>query len=287
MVTKIVIFGLFIFTMIITAQDNDQSNLTGSLSVDSKIIMQNYKAVDNPNIILDNDNKKSPLLAGMFSLVVPGAGEVYSGEYLKAGIFVAIEAAVITTAVIYDGKGDDKTTEFENYADDYTNPDHNWSVVRYAQWLNQYEITDETKKITINPDESLPPWHRVSWAQLNAVETGSHKLPAHGEQQYYELIGKYHQFSAGWNDFTGGADKNQISPNFQFYSHMRGDANDLYSVAKTAVIGIYINHFLSALDAVWSTVSYNKDVAVKLRLDNIQFADHAEFYPKLYLSYNF
>ncbi|MCK7524858.1 MAG: hypothetical protein MZV64_48260 [Ignavibacteriales bacterium] len=58
---------------------------------------------------------------------------------MKAGIFLAIEAAVVTTAIVYDGKGDDKTIEFQNYADDYTNPDHNWSVVKYAEWLNQYE----------------------------------------------------------------------------------------------------------------------------------------------------
>ena len=38
-------------------------------------------------------------------------------------------------------------------------------------------------------------------------ETGSHNLPPHGDQQYYELIGKYHQYSSGWNDFTDGRDK--------------------------------------------------------------------------------
>ncbi len=50
---------------------------------------------------------------------------------------------------------------------------------------------------------------------------------------------------------------------FLFYSDMRGDANNFYSVASTAVIGIYVNHFLSALDAVWSATQFNKDLAVK------------------------
>jgi len=287
MFIKILLLDLIFLSVLNYAQDNQTQNFTGSLTTDAKLILTEYKAVETPQIKLLNENKKSPILAGLMSLVIPGAGEIYAEEYLKAGIFVAIEAAVITTAVIYDGKGDDKTTEFENYADDYTNPEHNWSVVRYAQWLNQYEITDETKKIAINPDENLPPWQRVNWAQLNAAETGSHKLPRHGEQQYYELIGKYHQYAGGWNDFTGGADKSQVSPNFSFYSGMRGDANDFYNMASTAVIGIYLNHFLSGLDAVWSTVSYNKDLAVKVRVDNIQLVDHTEFYPKIYLTYNF
>ncbi len=229
------------------------------------------------------ENKKSPILAGVMSLLIPGSGEIYVGEYLKAGIFLAIEAAVVTTAIVYDGKGDDKTTEFQNYADDYTNPDHNWSVVKYAEWLNQYEGAS----IPINPDESLPPWERVNWDDVNAAESGSHKLPPHGEQQYYELIGKYHQYSSGWNDFTGGGNKDQVSPNLIYYSGMRGDANDYYSVASTAVIGIYVNHFLSALDAVWSATQFNKDLAIKVRLENIQLANRTEFYPKIYFTYSF
>ena len=68
---------------------------------------------------------------------------------------------------------------------------------------------------------------------------------------------------------------------------MRGEANDFYSVASTAVIGIYVNHFLSALDAVWSATQFNKDLAVKVRLENIQFADHAVFYPSVNFTYSF
>ncbi len=29
----------------------------------------------------------------------------------------------------------------------------------------------------------------------------THKLPPHGDQQYFELIGKYYQYNPGWNDF--------------------------------------------------------------------------------------
>jgi hypothetical protein len=65
------------------------------------------------------------------SLVIPGAGEFYAGSYWKAAAFVIVEAAVITTAIIYDNKGDDQTERFENYADE------NWSVVKYAEWLAQ------------------------------------------------------------------------------------------------------------------------------------------------------
>lgn len=277
-------YFLFIFIFFtVTLFSQQEVKLTGSLSTDSKIALTEYNDLLNPQILFPEQSKKSPFLAGLFSLILPGAGEIYTEEYLKAGIFLAIEAAVVTTAIIYDKKGDDKTIEFENYADDYNNPDHNWSVVRYAQWLNEYE----NASIQINPDESLPPWERVNWAELNAAETGSHKLPSHGEQQYYELIGKYHQYSSGWNDFTGAGNKDQISPNFLYYSGLRGDANDFYSVASTAVIGIYVNHFLSALDAIWSASKFNKNLAVKIRMENIQLANRYEFYPTINFKYNF
>lgn len=273
----------FLTSFTLSQTVEDKILLSGNLSTDSKIIFNNYAEPVTPQFMYAVENKKSPILAGLMSLLIPGSGEIYTEEYLKAGIFLAIEAAVITTAVVYDNKGDNKTIEFQNYADDYTNPEHNWSVVKYAEWLNQYEGAS----IPINPDESLPPWERVSWEDVNASETGSHKLPPYGSQQYYELIGKYHQYSSGWNDFSGGGNKDQISPNFTYYSGMRGDANDFYSVSSTAVIGIYVNHFLSALDAVWSATQFNKDLAVKVRLENIQFANRAEFYPKIYFTYSF
>jgi hypothetical protein len=281
---------IFIINVDSFGQENISFTQTGNLSFDAKQVLESYKESNLPQIVLQNENKKSPFLAGILSLLVPGTGEIYSEEYLKAGIFIALEAAVITTAVIYDGKGDDKTTEFQNYADAYNNPNHNWSVVKYAQWLVQYEHNNDQdllNRIIISSDETLPPWQRVNWTELNAAEKGSHKLPRHGEQQYYELIGKYHQYSSGWNDFTGGGNKDQLSPNFLFYSGMRGEANDFYSVASTAVIGIYVNHFLSALDAVWSASQFNSDLAVKVRLDNIQLTDRAIFYPKVILTYSF
>ena len=290
---KFLILISFITSISFSQTGEDKVILSGNLSADSKIIFSNYTEPATPQFMYSQENKKSPILAGVMSLLIPGSGEIYVGEYLKAGIFLALEAAVVTTAIVYDGKGDDKTTEFQNYADDYTNDDpitgHNWDVVEYAKWLVKYEHNDDQEmlnRIVTSNDESLPPWDRVNWAELNAAENG-HKLPPHGEQQYYELIGKYHQYSSGWNDYKGGANNDLISPNLIYYSGMRGDANNFYSVASTAVIGIYVNHFLSALDAVWSATQFNKDLAIKVRLENIQLTNRTEFYPKIYFTYSF
>ncbi len=68
---------------------------------------------------------------------------------------------------------------------------------------------------------------------------------------------------------------------------MRGKANDYYNVADKAVIGIYINHFLSMLDAVWSAVQFNKDIAVRVRMERINFADNIELVPTIKISFQF
>jgi len=262
---------------------NDKLELTGSLYADSKIIQNNFSVMKANPLADDMPSKKSPVLSGVLSAILPGAGQVYNEDYWIAGVFVVIEAALITTAVVYDNKGDEQTEYFQNYADDYTNPDHHWSVVNYAEWLNEYK----DQNIQINPDESLPPWERVDWNELNAAETGSHTLPPHGEQQYYELIGKYHQYSPGWNDYTGGENNAQISPNFKYYAGERGEANDYYNTASTAIVGIYINHLLSAAEAVWGATRFNKNLAVNFRVETYNFASKSELVPTVRFRYSF
>jgi hypothetical protein len=261
-----------------------ESKLTGNLYTDSKILFEQNKSEPLPQLLPQTENKKSPFLAGLFSLVVPGAGEVYAGSYWKAAIFLAVEAAVITTAIIYDKKGDDQTGFFQHYADE------NWSVVKYAEWIISTFYEGQDPGIITSNDTSLPPWKRVNWSRLNEAEreknVGSHTLPPYADQQYYELIGKYFQFTAGWDDYTGGPISN-FTPHLLYYAHEHAKADDYYSVASTAVIGIYINHFLSALDAVWTAIQHNNSLAVKLRMEQINVANRSELIPTIKLSYSF
>lgn len=264
---------------------NEKLNLTGNLNTDSKILLSNYSEL-NPNRMADDlPGKKSPVLSGVLSAILPGAGQVYNGDYWIAGIFVVVEATLITTAIVYDNKGDDQTNYFQNYADDYNNPDHHWSVVDYADWLAQYHGADLTK-ILIPGTENLPPWEQVNWAELNAAEVGSHHLYPHGDQQYYEMIGKYHEYAAGWNDYTSGPDNDLISQNFTYYSGLRGQANDYYNTASTAIVGVYINHVLSAAEAIWGTTRFNSNLAVNLRVETNNLAGGSELVPTLKFRYS-
>ena len=281
------ISSLFLFTNYAQNKDVEKLQLTGDFKTDSKIVLDSYEE-NKPSFLLDEmPTKKSPALAGLMSAIIPGSGEFYVGEYVKSAIFFAVEVALITTAVIYDNKGDDMTAEFEAFADEH------WSAVDYSQYIMDHwqELgLSEQCLIDINSNPNLQPWERVNWNDLNHCErmisVFSHQLPQHGEQQYYELIGKYKQYSSGWDEFNGSS-YGEVPKIMQDYAQMRGDANSAYNVASKAVVGIYINHLLSAIDAVWSAANYNENLAVKLRVQNVQFADRIEFVPTLNLRYNF
>jgi len=56
--------------------------------------------------------------AGAYSLLLPGGGQIYNREYVKAGVVIGLQAALVATAVYHDGKRDDYT----QLAEDALNP---------------------------------------------------------------------------------------------------------------------------------------------------------------------
>jgi hypothetical protein len=215
-----------------------------------------------------NDQKpkeKSMLLGIALSALLPGAGEFYAKSYLKAAIFFGVEALSWGTFAYFTLKGDRKTEDYQNYAGS------NWSVRQYAQWLVDHPFEGNT---VINPNE---PNLEVLRLQINECERENftHTLPEYGSQQYYELIGKYQNFVAGWADakingvwiVTKSNFQTSKTKMFNDYSFERGKANDFYSYANTGIIVVILNHILSAADAAWAVSVYNKKIKVETGMD--------------------
>ena len=191
-----------------------------------------------------SSDPKNVALAFGLSAVLPGAGQIYNGQWVKAAAAIALEAALAAGYIIWHSKGLDAEEQYQTYAHAY------WDAGRYANWLNDYVIfLEQEHGATIdagtisspdNIDFSSPgSWTvqerqsvRAFFDQIRNVEgmvfhpeTGasfSHKLPYFAEQQYYELIGKYFQFAPGWVDypawkeldgeFTGAIDPELTGP---------------------------------------------------------------------------
>jgi hypothetical protein len=235
-----------------------------------------------------DDGKKNIGRGVMFSLVIPGAGQLYSGSWLRAVPWFAIEVASWVMFSKYNAEGDDKTKEFEAYAGPHKNTDPTQGNFNYSAYmLREFQIAANP---TINETGvaygfDLPTWESTPWegdegraAYLPAPF--GHNINTGDIQQYYEMIGKYFtQFGYGWIDtyehegaFTGTEghiwsistdDPNTLwfdgnSPMFFHYRDMRGEANDLLEKSNMAMEIVLANHVLSALDAAFAIRSHNK-----------------------------
>lgn len=192
----------------------------------------------------------SPGKAFAMSLLVPGLGQYYAGNKVKAAGFFALD---VTSWVLYFKKrsdGNKLTDEFEAFQQTH------WSKSSYEDYLfGAYGYRD---------DDSI-----------HATEV-SHHLPDSPTQQYFEMTGKYDQFSWGWDDATVndssledfgdlvrpaiGADI-PISPNRNKYEGMRLDANKKFDAADKWVIVSLANHVISAFEAMISARHKNKNTA--------------------------
>ncbi len=240
----------------------------------------------------DEPGDKSPWLAGFMSLLVPGSGEVYSGNYLKGAIFFTTSAASWITSVVYNRMGDRETNQFQDYANAH------YSAVKYVNWtIDNVTAIDPglgtppagysswsayyTEKIYGGPNETDPnscgpPFKCINWVELNDMEATianngyTHEMPYWNQQQYYELIGKYDQFSRGWDDANlsdVGLPIVRNSARMTLYGEMRAQANYKYDVASTFVSVAVVGHILSAIDAFWSVTQYNKNLHAQLRMN--------------------
>ncbi len=254
------------------------SNVTGFSTGPAPVLQELTEPVEK--------GEKSPWLAAGMSLIVPGTGEIYTENYLKGAVFMAAEAGFWLMAYLYDQKGDDQTTRYKNFANLH------WSAERYAAWTIDHlgslnpdiqtprdEYYDLVFPNGYDPEDPCgPPFDCVAWGELNKLERDiasngyTHALPYYAEQQYYELIGKYEQFSRGWDDSDPGSPLENYLPirstsaRFFEYAKMRAEANNNYDVASTFVSVAVINHILSAADAFWSATRYNKALHAELRM---------------------
>ena len=260
---------IFLFVTSVFPQEIEKSIYTDTKLELKKVFVQEFEnklalnnSFENNLRSVDNSKEKSPVIAGVLSAVIPGTGEIYAGNYLKGAIFLGVEAGLWTMHFIKINSGDSKTEEYQNYAN------NNWDVYKYAAWLKNNNFSGAEVIDLTSDKETLR-------LQVNQVESlnYSHTLPPYGAQQYYEVIGKYQNFVAGWSQADASIiNNNPNSPNYYFnykiqqvadYMQSRQDANDLYQFADNMIMLSIINRVLSTADAIWTVSLFNSNLEVK------------------------
>ena len=267
-------------------------------------IIDSGSSVTTADLKWRSDRRRSVPLALGLSALVPGAGQAYNNQWVKAGALLATEVALVSGYVIWNRKGLDGEDAFRATAH------ADWDPAQYASWLNDYSdflvqehgVTVGASKVAIPEgiDFTMPDsWDvmtevavRNFFNQIRALEgdmihpeTGasfSHRLPYFGEQQYYELIGKYYQFAPGWGDyaawlnsegFTVAIDPETSGPNgekvnvtdsFFDYAEDHAQSQTFLRRASRMTSIIFINHILAAADAAVFSKLHNDRISTNL-----------------------
>lgn len=215
-------------------------------------VKENGRLVSDPSIsnpIISG--LKKPAIGVLFSAAIPGAGEMYAGSWLKGALLLGAEVVLWMGYKHYSNKGQEWDDAFHVYADEH------WSEPRY--WVY---IAGTGEPYIAGVDEIN---YTVYLEQLRAKEHDnySHGLHAEKDQQYYEMIGKYDQFVAGWDDYQKG--QPDLTPKRNHYLDMRDNSNKQFKNASACVMAVLANHVLSAFDAAWAVKSKNRRIESKFR----------------------
>lgn len=270
--------------------DNQPGRLTGILSHDLFLSDSSTTGSKDSMAILET---RSAIKSGLFSLLVPGAGQAYNRNYMKAAGFFTAELSGWIMNAIWNKKGDDETNAFKLYADGTAADgyrDGHYSVVRYASWIQQnlpelmsqqgtspanQAIANQNAPLMIVSNGGQAPWNQINWVALNNVENAiggyfSHWLFAYPGVEYYKEIGKYPQFRQGWDDenpaYLDYVSLQTDTPHSFLYEQMRGTATHLYNVALVGAGIIIINHFASAAEAAIWAHNHNKSIQASVGL---------------------
>jgi hypothetical protein len=178
--------------------------------------------------------------AALASLVLPGAGQIWSGRKWGWGL-VAVEGVLVGSAIWARSEGRERQEAYEDYAELH------WDRQRYLDYLTGYLAATGT------------PWPH-----------DHHTLPPTGvrNHDYYEMIGKYDQFAPGWDDWGPDAPSlvDGSSLHRSRYVDARWRANRYLKWTLTAGGLVFLNHALASVEAlIWGRRRDNRQVSLGLR----------------------
>ena len=250
--------GIALVVAVLTAGGVRAEGLPSILSEEGQAFLVGLRAVEGdadsePTPHIETRKGKSSKRAFLLSALVPGLGEWYAGSKKRGLAFLGAEAALWGMWVAWKGKGKDLEEEFRVVADEY------WDPLSYLAWRGS--TISNNSSIT----HALPCSSEVVEVYIPAMQQSGRAdfggcAPSE-IQQYYELIGKYDQYAAGWTDLVRNSTGNAAAPtevdsveNFHSelrlrYEDQRDESNEFLKRASWATGFLLVNHVISAIDA--------------------------------------
>jgi hypothetical protein len=280
-----IIFITFSFPSIYPIHEKIQFSLDEKVNSNFEYSLGNGGDAQSANI-----NLKGML----FSAILPGSGEYSMGQSKRAFLFLGIEALAVGTWYMFNQKGLDTQDVYRAFADEH------WSLDR---WFYDYYKWENTlaDSIFINFEDVYYPEIWDDSHYLNFTYNGEHfstksnefdvqfrdfyenneldnevmseiffevnVITVEKDHHYYENIGKYDHFYAGWDDNDElfvvvkelGGEYIAMSPHKKDYRKIWNNSNNYYRIASFALSSMVANHFASVMDVlILSKLSNNK-----------------------------
>jgi len=182
----------------------------------------------------------------LFSLLVPGTGELYLGHYVRGGLLLGAEIAAWTGYAYYQDKGLDGRAEYESFADAH------WD---YDKWIDDHLATEGLVDPTFAELDSIG---RNHWDQWPGYHTWYSKEEE--KQNYYETIGKYDWFISGWEDWDGTSHDTSLRTT---YRGMRTASNDDFDTADKFIYLSIATRVFSLIDTYFLVRRAESDASAK------------------------
>ena len=176
------------------------------------------------------------------SLIIPGWGQLSSGNNIRAITFLTAEVAGFYGYRVNYADGEDLEATFKLFADEY------WD---YRVWVTSNYVDDNGQRRACGGNLRTHQMPTIGDIDGDGIED---PLKDH---HFYENIGKYPEFSCGWDDYIDGGigydyDEDEDKHKAE-YIDMRTRSNELYRNAQVAGTLIMVNHLVSAFDAAFGT----------------------------------
>lgn len=224
------------------------------LYADRGLSQLSMKAEQEVLPVVENKEQKprSVFTAGALSLLVPGAGQFYVGDKFRAVPFFLVDVGGWVTYFGLRAQGKNRERDYRAFADLH------YDAAGYFNFLqNDLGINSRSDYDPVGRDYC----RRDSVVNL-CVDSGflfSHHIPSkkggpvEKNFEYYENLGKYDQFFAGWDDYNAGVNR-------RAYLKMRSRANDSFSRSKIGIIVSLADRLVAAFDAAMAAKRFNKKI---------------------------
>jgi hypothetical protein len=186
---------------------------------------------------------RKPGVAFLFSLVLPGAGQLYNGDS-RGFVYLGLDAASWFARLSYASAGNRRERDSERFADLH------WSHAKYKSADGQ----SDTEHYDYLPSQD-------SLIVATALTDRS---------RYYTELARPDRYKYGWDDYR--PETGWTRDNWTHFRTMRSQADDLRKTGRLFTAALVLNRVVSAVDALRTARGrQHRDLRSEgLRLDDLR-----------------